>query len=332
MKITTQVVTPQDAKLLSREVVSDEARLRLTRLLRVWPDRRDLEVGIVFVNRIVNIARAPMGLPVYVLDSGGEEYYAPVEHAWHQGELELAMRRPSTAKLAEALVDLAAARLVDVDDVNEVLAQDGVSFSLVEDEGTFGDIVVSLRVTSDTEIEAAAVDDAHPNIRHLINRMETLITQDDWPGVLHTSAMVFETLAKVVVNLASVENQTLASFFDRYRKDSKLPSPLLDYILEIYKRRNVEPLAGHGQTAAPTVTKEEALLLAELTRVAVRLERSLSEQDTAKGSRSASPANAAAAAIAKQPPAPNAPTSTPAASLSAASAAVPPSVAPERTK
>ena len=90
---------------------------------------------------------------------------------------------------------------------------------------------------------------------------------------------IFETLAKLVFNSPNVENQTLASLFDGYRKRSELPEPLLDYILETYKRRNVEPLAGHGATKPPTVSAKEAAVLVEMTKMCVRLERRLALQE-----------------------------------------------------
>ncbi|MNI70589.1 hypothetical protein D3C76_1566470 [compost metagenome] len=106
--------------------------------------------------------------------------------------------------------------------------------------------------------------------------MDNDLENDDYPAVLHSSASIFETLAKDVVDIPSVQNSTLASFFERYRNDSGLPSAILDYILLIYKRRNIEPLAGHGNTLEPSVTKQEAIILCEMTKTFVRLERQLS--------------------------------------------------------
>jgi hypothetical protein len=96
---------------------------------------------------------------------------------------------------------------------------------------------------------------------------------------LHASASIFETLAKLVFGNPNVENETLGAFFNGYRNRSALPAPVLDYILETYKRRNVEPLAGHGSTAAPTVSAKEASTLIEMTKMCVRLERRLAVLD-----------------------------------------------------
>jgi hypothetical protein len=105
--------------------------------------------------------------------------------------------------------------------------------------------------------------------------MDDALDKEDYPGVLHASASIFETMAKDVVAIPSVQNQTLKSFFDRYRKDSSLPSEVLDYILSIYDLRSTTPLAGHGSTQAPDVNKEAAIALSEMTKAFVRIEYKL---------------------------------------------------------
>jgi hypothetical protein len=115
----------------------------------------------------------------------------------------------------------------------------------------------------------------HPNIRILLDRMTRSLYACDPTAVLHASASVFETLAQDIIGLANIKDQTLASFFERYRKDSNLPNEILDYILSIYKRRNTEPLAGHGSTNTLSITQSEAIVLAELTIALVKIERQL---------------------------------------------------------
>lgn len=115
----------------------------------------------------------------------------------------------------------------------------------------------------------------HPNIDILIKRMDDALKQNDFGGVLHASASIFETMAKDIIGLPSVQSQTLASFFERYRKDSSLPSGLLDYILDVYKLRNITPLSGHGSTNTPNITKVQAVVLAEMAKALVRIEYGL---------------------------------------------------------
>ena len=119
------------------------------------------------------------------------------------------------------------------------------------------------------------IDDEHPNIRILLDRMERSLYAFDPTAVLQASASVFETLAKNIIGLDHIENKSLGSFFELYRKESNLPKEILDYILSIYNRRSTEPLAGHGSTNTPCITQSEAIVLAELTIALVKIERRL---------------------------------------------------------
>jgi hypothetical protein len=112
----------------------------------------------------------------------------------------------------------------------------------------------------------------HPNIRVLMDRMDDAAARDDRAGILHASASIFETMAKDVVGIQNVQDQTLKSFFERYRKESTLPDEILDYILAVYEARNVTPLAGHGSTQVPNLSREEAITLAEMTKAFVKIE------------------------------------------------------------
>ncbi len=118
----------------------------------------------------------------------------------------------------------------------------------------------------------------HPNIQILIDRMDDTLRRDDYPGVLHASANIFETLAKDIVGIPSVQDQTLKSFFERYRKDSTLPNEILNYILDIYESRSTTPLAGHGSTRTPSISREVAISLSEMTKAFVRIEYKLREK------------------------------------------------------
>lgn len=261
----------REVELLQYEVISDEARLKLTRLIRNLSSSEDDNFKLLKQNRFVNIANNTLGKPIYVLESDYMGEYQLAEHAWHNGEIELIMRLPTTTKLIEILADIIQEGLLDSDEVNEILSEDGSS---VRFEMDYKDNV-SVNVMPIEQIDEIEDSEEHPNIRKLIKRMENALSDEDYSGVLHASASVFETLAKDVVGLASVQYQTLASFFQGYRNRSNFPEPVLDYIFEIYKRRNVEPLAGHGSTLPPSMKREEAIVLTEMTKTLVRLERKL---------------------------------------------------------
>lgn len=135
-----------------------------------------------------------------------------------------------------------------------------------------------LEIVPSGGIEVVPLGSEHPNIRILVERMNSALERQDYSEVLHTSASVFETMAKDVVSLDSVQDQTLGSFFEKYRKESLLPDEVLDYIIEVYKARNKAPLAGHGSTRAPSISREVAITLAEMTQAFVRIEYRLGKE------------------------------------------------------
>jgi hypothetical protein len=112
--------------------------------------------------------------------------------------------------------------MLDMWSVNKVLAEDNSSVRF-KIEGFDEDIEVT--ILSETELEEENVDPDHPNIRILSQRMDQAFEAKDYAGVLHASANIFETLAKLVFNNPNVENKTLASLFDGYRKRSSCPNP-----------------------------------------------------------------------------------------------------------
>jgi len=124
-------------------------------------------------------------------------------------------------------------------------------------------------------VQSAIVAGVHANIVTLEKRMDSALERDDYAEVLHCSASIFETMAKDVVGIPAVQNKTLKQFFNQYREASALPQEILDYILSIYEKRNVTPLAGHGSTQTPTISKQEATALAEITKAFVSIEYKL---------------------------------------------------------
>jgi hypothetical protein len=192
------------------------------------------------------------------------------------GELELVMRRPSTAQLVDTLGDMIQMEMLRLDAVNEILADDNVSVRF-RSHGFHDN--VSVVILTESEMDEEIDQDEHPNIRLLTARMEAAFDSKDYAAVLHTSATIFETLAKLVFSNPTVEGQTLGGIFEGYRERSGLPDAVLDFVLETYQRRNVEPLAGHGATRAPVITAKEAVTLIEMTKMSVRLERRIALQE-----------------------------------------------------
>lgn len=268
-------LSQDDCKNIQYEVLSERARLKLTRIVRANCNCNDNNIQILRQNRCINIARNVMGLPLYVLEADDWGDYQPGEYAWHYGELELIMRRSNTIQLIEILGDLIQENILELGPVNKILQEDhsSVQFKL---DGYNEEVAVSILDIDDME-ETDDFED-HPNIRKLVARMDNALQNKDFSAVLHASASVFETMAKYVMNIDSVANQSLGGFFDGYRNKSQLPEPILDYILEIYKRRNTEPLAGHGSLQEPNISEEEAVILSEVTKTFIKIERKLAAQ------------------------------------------------------
>lgn len=263
----------EELKQLEFEVISERARLKLTRLIRSYADSGDKNTIIINQNAAINIANQVLARPIYLLEPDLNGNYEPVEFGWHQGEIELIMRRPSTSELVETLADLIQRGIMDLETVNEILKQDNSSVRFKYIGTYFNEVKVNvLPIESVEEVEDT---EEHPNIRKLINRMDTQFSNADYSAVLHSSASVFETLAKIVFKSPTVQNKSLGGFFAGYRKKSNLLDPVLDYIENIYDLRSKEPLAAHGSTLPENITKEEAIFLVELTKTFVRIERKL---------------------------------------------------------
>lgn len=250
---------------LEYEVVSTELRVHITRLLS---QQIKGEWTIVIQNKLINKARSLIGLRLYVLeDIMGE--YEPQQYAWHNGEFELLLRRFKTSEIVEFLGFLIEEKYFTVEEINELLVKDGLSFYF---ERTFDKINVCLTPLDDMSDQE---EREHTNIRILVRRMEDALKREDFAGVLHTSASILETLAKDIIDIPTIQDQPLKSFFDRYRKDSKLPDEILNYILKIYDLRNTTPLAGHGSTKEPEISKDQAIILSEMTKTFVKIEYTL---------------------------------------------------------
>jgi hypothetical protein len=255
---------------LEFEVVPTRARLQLTRMLRHAVKSDDGNTTIARMNTVINICRHVIGSSISIIEANDFGDYEFVDSGWIRAELEVSMRRPDTPELVETLADLIQEGWLEGARVNEVLAPYSCSFYLDRVDQS-----VIVEITPIEELDAED-DDNVVSIRVLVRRMESALQQDDYSNVLHASASIFETLAKDIVAIEGVQDQPLGAFFNRYRKDSLLPSPLIDFIYEVYKRRGFEPLAGHGHLDSPSITREEAIVLSEMTKAFVRIERQLS--------------------------------------------------------
>lgn len=264
----TRFVSEEDIEDLKTEVVSQGLKVYLTRVL----DSQILPDDLLTRNLIVNKSRNLVGLPIHVLTGYIEGYEYPTAEAWHSGEFMLIFRRLDAVQFAELVCELIDEGFFTVDQINHLLERDGLSFRIQsKPEG------IEVRVFPIQELKSIVETTGHHNIRYLISRMDNALSRGDYAEVLHASACVFETMAKDIVGISTIQDQTLKSFFERYRKESLLLDAVLDYILSVYNRRSATPLAGHGSTKVPSISKEEAVTLVGVTRAFVFIEYKLQQ-------------------------------------------------------
>jgi len=113
---------------------------------------------------------------------------------------------------------------------------------------------------------------AHANVVVLIGRMEQCLEKNDPAGVLHAAANVLETTAKDIIKSDSIKNQTLGGFIDKYEQESSLPEEIKSVVGKIYRLRNTMPLSGHGSIQAPSITMQDAVVIAAATKFIVEVE------------------------------------------------------------
>lgn len=270
----TKYITQEQIKQLDYEVLSKDFLIYLTRSLLDWVEDVEYAEDIIArKNRIINLSSTILGDKIYLLESDDMGAYIQAEYDWHDSNFLLIFRKLNTIQFIEFASELLRARYLKIDFLNGALKSENASFRFVKENGQF-----KIEVFNVEEIEEADITEEHPNIRLLVSRMERSLDKDDYSGVLHSSASIFETMAKDVVGIPTIQDKTLKSFFDRYKLDSNLPESILDFILDTYDKRNVTPLAGHGSLEEPNITKEQAIILAEMTKSIVRIEGKLKRE------------------------------------------------------
>lgn len=252
---------------LKYEVLSKDFYIYLTRHLNDWCEETDdFSTQIMRKNKLINLSRTISGGKIYTLNVNDWGEFMSEEAAWHESHFLLIFRELSTIEFIEYACDLINYGYLKVKFLNSALTKESASFKFDYSDK------LKIEVLSIDEIEEANVSSEHINIRTLVSRMDNAYQKDDYSSVLHSSASIFETMAKEIIGLDTIQDKTLKSFFERYRADSSLPKEILDYILATYDKRNVTSLAGHGSLVIPKITKEESIILIEMTKAFVRIE------------------------------------------------------------
>lgn len=261
---------------LEFEVIPTSIKCHLTRLLRRGSGASQPLQTLQWQNIVINRARTISELSIYVLESDDMGEYMDQEYAWHTSEFELCVRRLNAVQFIEFVAEMVECGWLELEIVNALFSKANTSV-VMSLEDSFDPRVI-VRVAPVGDLNSDLEQHHRPNVRTLVARLDRELAARDYSAVLHCSAVIFETVAKDVVGIPTVANQTLGGFFDRYRADSSLPEPVLDYILAVYKRRNTEPLAGHGQVHEPTISESEARMLAVLTKAFISYETQMNQR------------------------------------------------------
>ncbi len=272
------MLTDKQVAELEYEVIPTSRKAHLTRLLRRGKAASPDTPSIYWQNDVINRARTIAELSIYVLEPDDLGDYMPQEYAWHRSEFELCVRRLNSVQFVEFVAEIVEDDWLDLDVANSLLSK--ANTSVVLEWGDSFDQRLLVHVHPVADLNADLEQDKRPNVRTLVARLDRELAAGDHSAVLHCSAVIFETVAKDVVGIPTIANQTLGGFFDRYRADSSLPEPILDYILAVYQRRNTEPLAGHGQVDETTISKSEAELLTVLTKAFITYETRMTQSES----------------------------------------------------
>jgi len=261
-------ITEEQIKRCEFEILSKDLYIYLTRYLNNWCEEiDDLSVKIMRKNTLINLSRTISGGKIYTLNVNEWAEIFSEEIAWHDSHFFLILRNLSTIEFIEYVGELINLEYLKIQFVNEALQKEVVSFRFA-----YSNNKIIVETLSTEEIEKVNLNSEHINIQTLVNRMDNSFLNEDYSGVLHSSASIFETMAKEIVGIDTVQNNTLKQFFERYRKDSNLPEEILNYIIKIYEKRNIIPLAGHGSLIIPEITKQESIILIEMSKSIVRIE------------------------------------------------------------
>ncbi len=175
-------INPDDVNQLELEVVSQDLRVYLTRVLE--SKIRDDETKIIWQNKIVNRARNLIGLPIYILESEDGVSFYPAEYAWHMGEFEILFRRLNTVEFVEFVCDLMQWEFFATKEINGLLEKDNLSFRFIwMSDG------LEVEVFPIEQLEFETQPPEHPNIRLLVNRMNDAFERGDYSGMLHSSSL-----------------------------------------------------------------------------------------------------------------------------------------------
>ena len=264
----TIYLSKDDAISLKYEWIPLSAKVQLTRLLdRYCPPHVNPRTRIPYLQRIVNLANNLSERKFFDLDTDQFDDYFPEDVARLETEFMICIRRLNPIQFIEFLGTVVEYEYIDINDANIILKE--INSSVAIELDTTGHLSISILPMAD---KSALDNDASPNLRTILRRMDSYLNDEDYAAVLLNSAMAIEFISKQIYGSSKIYNQSFGSYFEGYKNKTTLPEPIIDWMLQIYKRRNTEPLASHGSPLHPSITCEEASLIAEMTKAFIRYE------------------------------------------------------------
>ena len=264
----TIYLSKDDAISLEYEWIPLSAKAHLIRLLdRYCPPHVNPRTRIPYLQRIVNLANNLSERKFFDLDTDQFDDYFPEDVARLETEFMICIRRLNPIQFIEFLGTVVEYEYIDINDANIILKE--INSSVAIELDTTGHLSISILPMAD---KSALDNDASPNLRTILRRMDSYLNDEDYAAVLLNSAMAIEFISKQIYGSSKIYNQSFGSYFEGYKNNTTLPEPVIDWMLQIYKRRNTEPLASHGSPLPPSITCEEASLIAEMTKAFIRYE------------------------------------------------------------
>lgn len=264
----TIYLSKDDAISLEYEWIPLSAKAHLIRLLdRYCPPHVNPRTRIPYLQRIVNLANNLSERKFFDLDTDQFDDYFPEDVARLETEFMICIRRLNPIQFIEFLGTVVEYEYIDINDANIILKE--INSSVAIELDTTGHLSISILPMAD---KSALDNDASPNLRTILRRMDSYLNDEDYADVLLNSAMAIEFISKQIYGSSKIYNQSFGSYFEGYKNKTTLPEPIIDWMLQIYKRRNTEPLASHGSPLPPSITCEEASLIAEMTKAFIRYE------------------------------------------------------------
>ena len=264
----TIYLSKDDAISLEYEWIPLSAKAHLIRLLdRYCPPHVNPRTRIPYLQRIVNLANNLSERKFFDLDTDQFDDYFPEDVARLETEFMICIRRLNLIQFIEFLGTVVEYEYIDINDANIILKE--INSSVAIELDTTGHLSISILPMAD---KSALDNDASPNLRTILRRMDSYLNDEDYAAVLLNSAMAIEFISKQIYGSSKIYNQSFGSYFEGYKNKTTLPEPIIDWMLQIYKRRNTEPLASHGSPLPPSITCEEASLIAEMTKAFIRYE------------------------------------------------------------